>query len=83
MKSTAGTSPEASGGVTRDEQERRPEVWSRPALKGAHHEATKAVNRRKLMVLYPLWVVILLSLFGALILAEWLGTFSYKQNRWT
>ena len=67
MKLSAGVILDASGGVTSDEQERRPE-----ACAGRRSVNTKAVNRRKLlMVFYPLWVVGFAMLFLGLIIAEW------------
>lgn len=39
-------------------------------------------RRILLMAFYPIWVAVLLPLFGILIIAEWLGKLSYKRNRW-
>ena len=71
MDSTAGTSPQASGGVSSDEQERRPEV---PAgrLPRKHIVMAKAANRRVLlMVIYPVWVMVMAPVFAVLWLAGW------------
>ncbi len=88
MKFTAGTSPQASGGVSSDEQDRRPEACA-GRLPRKHITGTKAVNRRNLFargyllgLLYPVWLLVVIPLFGALIIAEWLGKHSYKRNRW-
>ena len=48
MNSTASTSPAARGGVTRDEQERRPAMPAGPRPR-ARKSRAKAVNRRKLL----------------------------------
>ena len=71
MNQAVGTSMDASGGVTCDEQDRRPEVCA-DRLRVKHIESTKAVNRRKLlMVFYPLWVVGFAMVFLGLMIAEW------------
>lgn len=70
MNSAAGTLQQASGGVSRDEQDRRPEAPAGPRP-SARIRGAKAVNRRKLlMVFYPLWVVGFAMLFLGLIIAR-------------
>lgn len=71
MNSAAGTLQQASGGVSRDEQDRRPEAPAGPRP-SARIRGAKAVNRRKLlMLLYPLWVLVLAPCFAVLWLASW------------
>lgn len=67
MNQSAGFMLDASGGVTRKGKNRRSETCAGRCVVG-----TKAVNRRKLlMVFYPLWVVGFAMLFLGLIIAEW------------
>ena len=71
MNSTAGIVQEASGGVTGDEQDRRPEAPAGPRP-SARILRAKAVNRRRLlMVFYPVWLVVMVPCFAVLWLAGW------------
>ena len=72
MKFAAGTSTQASGGVSSDEQERRPEVPAGPFPKRERNVGAKAADRRALlMVIYPVWVMVMAPVFAVLWLAGW------------
>ena len=71
MTPTAGILQEASGGVTGDEQDRRPEACA-GRLPRKHIDRTKAVNRRNFLLaqaLLPAWYLVLLVVFWPLVWA--------------
>ena len=72
MNSAAGIIQEVSGGVTGDEQDRRPEACAGRASTRGPHFSTKAVNRRKFLLaqaLLPAWYLVLLVVFWPLVWA--------------